>query len=630
MFPPAQNESLEAWRERIFSAVFFFGVLLASIPYVSSVRLALRLGQEAVVVIYTLAYLWGVVITLVRRMPFRARVFSGLAIFYVVGLTRFFASGPVGSGRVWLFAFAVFATIFIGLKAGLVAAGMNIITLALLTWLTGSGRLDWRAMTYSGELWNVTALTFVFLSTSVVVALAMLVRSLENGLEKERALAARLATANTQLEKEIVERKRAKAETHRRAEELAALQATVLDITATHDLPTLLQTVVERAASLLNAAGGGMYLCDQDHVRCVVSYNTPQDYTGTLLKYGEGAAGTVAQTGQPLIIDDYRAWSGRAAAYEAQQPFRAVLSAPMIWQGQVTGVIHVLQDARDRCFTQADLELLTLFANHAAIAVENARLREQMQCYAAELEQRVTARTRDLERQKQELARSNAELQQFAYVASHDLQEPLRMVTSYVQLLERRYRGQLDADADDFIAFAVDGAARMQQLIQDLLAYSRVGTRGQPFAPADCQVVLNQVLSDLQVSIQESDAVVTRDPLPTVMADATQLGQLFQNLVGNAIKFRGDRRPEIHVSAERREDGHWLFSVRDNGIGIEPQYAERIFLIFQRLHTRDEYPGTGIGLAICKRIVARHGGRIWVESEPGKGSIFYFTLPERV
>jgi signal transduction histidine kinase len=245
------------------------------------------------------------------------------------------------------------------------------------------------------------------------------------------------------------------------------------------------------------------------------------------------------------------------------------------------------------------------------------------------LEQRVAERTHDLERQKQELARSNAELQQFAYVASHDLQEPLRMVTSYVQLLERRYRGQLDADADDFIAFAVDGAARMQQLIKGLLVYSRVGTHAQPLQSTDCQVVLARALTDLQVAMDESDAVVTHDPLPTVMADATQLGQLFQNLVGNAIKFRDNRCPEIHVGAERREDGYWLFSVRDNGIGVEPEYAERIFLIFQRLHTRDEYPGTGIGLAICKRIVERHGGRIWVASEPGQGATFYFTIPDQ-
>ena len=232
----------------------------------------------------------------------------------------------------------------------------------------------------------------------------------------------------------------------------------------------------------------------------------------------------------------------------------------------------------------------------------------------------------DLKESVAELSRSNSDLQQFAYVASHDLQEPLRMVASYVQLLARRYRGKLDSDADEFIEFAVDGANRMQHLINDLLGYSRVTSQGQVFEPVDCNGVLEEVLSDLRVKIGESRAVVTNDPLPTVMADERQLGQLFQNLIANAIKFHGLEPPKIHVSAERRT-GEWLFSVRDNGIGLDPQYAERVFVIFQRLHNREEYPGTGIGLAICKKIVERHGGQIWVASQTGQGATFHFTLP---
>ncbi len=225
-----------------------------------------------------------------------------------------------------------------------------------------------------------------------------------------------------------------------------------------------------------------------------------------------------------------------------------------------------------------------------------------------------------------ELARSNADLQQFAYVASHDLKEPLRMVASYTQLLARRYKGKLDSDADEFIRYAVDGANRMQWLINDLLAYSRVTVQDKVSEEVDCNSVLEEVLSDLRVAVEESRAVVTRAPLPTVMADRIQLGQLFQNLIGNAIKFHGKEPPQVHVSAERRPT-EWLFSVRDNGVGLDPEYAERIFVIFQRLHNREEYPGTGIGLAICKKIVERHGGRIWVVSQTDQGATFHFTLP---
>jgi light-regulated signal transduction histidine kinase (bacteriophytochrome) len=228
-------------------------------------------------------------------------------------------------------------------------------------------------------------------------------------------------------------------------------------------------------------------------------------------------------------------------------------------------------------------------------------------------------------------------LEQFAYVASHDLQEPLRMVAAYVQLLAKDYQGRFSAEADEYIAFAVEGARRMQRLIDDLLAYSRVGTRGQVFEPVNCDDVLAEVLSSLRFAVEEAEAAVTSDPLPTILADRGQIYQLLQNLIANALKFRGAAMPQIHISAEHRpgrvqrgavDQGVWLFTVSDNGIGIEPQYLERIFVIFQRLHSRAQYSGTGIGLAICKKIVERHGGRIWAESTPDSGSTFYFTLPD--
>ncbi|MGH9756379.1 MAG: sensor histidine kinase, partial [Candidatus Acidiferrales bacterium] len=244
----------------------------------------------------------------------------------------------------------------------------------------------------------------------------------------------------------------------------------------------------------------------------------------------------------------------------------------------------------------------------------------------AGLERRVAERTLELAERAKDLIRSNSELQQFAYVASHDLQEPLRMVASFTQLLAKRYRDKLDDDARDFINYAVDGATRMQTLISDLLTYSRVGTQGKPLEPTACDEVLDRVLRNLKFAIEESGAKVTREPLPVVMADAQQLGQLFQNLISNAIKFHGETPPRVEISA-KSSGGIWTFSVRDNGIGISPDHSERIFIIFQRLHTRTEYSGTGIGLAVCKKVAERHGGRIWVESAPEGGSIFRFTIP---
>jgi PAS domain S-box-containing protein len=278
---------------------------------------------------------------------------------------------------------------------------------------------------------------------------------------------------------------------------------------------------------------------------------------------------------------------------------------------------------------------------------EHKQAEEALKVYRDHLEQVVAARTaelktaneqlrqeivereqveRKLAQQARELARSNAELEQFAYVASHDLREPLRKIKSYTELLERAYAGRLDAKADKYIAYIVDGAARMQTLITDLLTVSRVGRAELVAEPTDLEAVLGQVLADSEAIIREGGALVTHDPLPVLLANPGQMAQLLQNLLQNAIKFHGPQSPRVHIWVVYREN-EWVFGVRDNGIGIDPQYAERIFLIFQRLHTRTEYPGTGIGLAICKKIVENHGGRIWVESQPDQGATFYFTLP---
>ncbi len=286
--------------------------------------------------------------------------------------------------------------------------------------------------------------------------------------------------------------------------------------------------------------------------------------------------------------------------------------------------IRELTDATER-FGAGDLDHRARVSRKDEIGSLSKSFNNMAQNLANEITGRKKAQE-ELKKTVTELERSNAELEQFAYVASHDLQEPLRKVSAYTQLLERRYKDKLDADANKFINYAVDAALRMQGLINDLLTYSRVHTRGTPFEPVDCSAVFDYVIANLQAAIEESGAVVTHDTLPTVVADDTQLIQLFQNLIGNAIKFRSDKAPQVHVSAEKKGK-EWLFSVRDNGIGINSRYLDRIFTIFQRLHKRTDYSGTGIGLAICKKVVERHGGRIWVESEPGKGTTFYFTIP---
>jgi PAS domain S-box-containing protein len=264
------------------------------------------------------------------------------------------------------------------------------------------------------------------------------------------------------------------------------------------------------------------------------------------------------------------------------------------------------------------------------IAIAMERDAEGRALYAISVLDDVTERKNAeaaLREAHEELKRSNSELEQFAYVASHDLQEPLRMVSSYTQLLGRRYGEKFDSDAREFMGYIVDGAARMKQLIEDLLAYSRLGTKGTEFKPVELEKSVRRALTNLKAAIDDSGATVTYDPLPTAPADEVQLAQVFQNLMGNALKFRSQSAPRIHVGVTERQD-EWQIEVRDNGIGIEPQYFERIFMLFQRLHNKGEYPGTGIGLAIVKKVVERHGGQVRVESKLGEGSAFTFTLPK--
>jgi light-regulated signal transduction histidine kinase (bacteriophytochrome) len=272
---------------------------------------------------------------------------------------------------------------------------------------------------------------------------------------------------------------------------------------------------------------------------------------------------------------------------------------------------------------QASSEELT--ASNEELQATSEELKTANESLQLQMQFEVEA-NKELKEVASKLKISNSELEQFAYVSSHDLQEPLRMVASFTQLLERRYKGQLDEDADEYIGFIVEGSQRMKYLIDDLLEFSRLNTQVKEFELSYLEIALEDVLLKLQISIKDYNAKITHEPLPTLMVDLMQIRQLFQNLISNAIKFHGDEPPEIHISAQKNGN-EWIFGVSDNGIGIKPEHQELIFGIFKRLHTREEYPGTGIGLSICKRIIERHGGRIWVESEPGKGSTFYFTIP---
>ena len=326
----------------------------------------------------------------------------------------------------------------------------------------------------------------------------------------------------------------------------------------------------------------------------------------------------VVRTRAPVVIADAAKgdWMVRFPNIRRQvdSGIRSILLIPLMFEGKILGAIN-LSSVTPGAYSDTEAKLAERVASQIAGSIANAEL------YAA-----IAEAERQLGQRAEELARSNAELETFAYVASHDLQEPLRMVSSYVKLLEQRYKDRLDADADDFIHYAVDGAERMQALINDLLAFSRVGTHVEPFEPTDCSGVVDEALINLHVAVEECGAKVTTDDMPTLTADRGQLVQVFQNLIGNAVKFRGDRPATVHVGARPCEDG-WELWVSDNGIGIDSKYYERIFAVFQRLHRRSEYDGTGIGLAICKKIVERHGGRMWVESEVGRGSTFRLTIP---
>ena len=390
-------------------------------------------------------------------------------------------------------------------------------------------------------------------------------------------------------------------------------------------LPDAIRGIMQVMCERLEWACAARWSLDESDnlLHCVETWSVDDPKVRTFLEassratFAPGTSGLIRRvltTGQSVWLADVTEQPGFIRGPLAKEAdLRGAFALPVLVGDRVLGAIEFFsREARnpDKWLLQITVSVGRQIGQLMARREAEGRLRDAHD---------------ELEVKARELERSNEELQQFAYVASHDLQEPLRMVSSYTQLLGRRYGDRFDGDAREFMEFIVDGAARMKQLIEDLLAYSRVGTRGRELAPTDSGEALARALANLHVTQETSGAAVTHDPMPQVTADASQLTQLFQNLVGNAMKFHGGAAPRIHVGAQTREHV-WVFTVQDNGIGLDTQYADRIFMMFQRLHSKTEYPGTGIGLAICKKIVERHGGRIWVESAPGRGSTFGFTI----
>ncbi len=409
-----------------------------------------------------------------------------------------------------------------------------------------------------------------------------------------------------------------------RTRELSALYTTLLPHSDAQSIEELFAGIVERVIAATGADAALFRLFDRDNqiLNCLAQRGFSDEYVQETRQLTPGSANSVViASGAALLAPDIAADERIKVKRQIVFGFQSCAFLPLAVKGEVRGVIQLTSRSAGY-FTEDKREYLMAITRLMGIVVENYQLFDALRGAKSSLE----STNAKLDRQAQELLRSNAELEQFAYVASHDLQEPLRMITGYTQLLLKRYRGQLDANAQEYIGFAVDGAKRMQGLIQDLLAYSRVATRGEEFTDCAVAEVLDGALASLRAAIEESGATISHDPLPTVQADQRQMGQLLQNLIGNALKYRNGQAPRVHIGCQR-DNGAWRFAVRDNGIGIDPQYADKIFVIFQRLHTREEYEGTGIGLAVCKKIVERHGGKIWLESEVGKGANFYFSIP---
>lgn len=428
---------------------------------------------------------------------------------------------------------------------------------------------------------------------------------------------AELRTANERLEQQLLERWQIE-EALRLSKEILGARVRLMEFANSHSLDEFLSATLDEVEALTGSTIGFYHFLEPDQVTLSLQNWSTNTLKNMCKAAGKGSHYDIAQAGvwvdcvyerRPVIHNDYASLTHRKGMPEGHAPVVRELVVPIFRGDVIKAIMGVGNKSTD--YGARDIEIASQLGDLSWDVVERKRALEQLRTMS------------------DELARSNSDLQQFAYVASHDLQEPLRVIGGFTNLLVRRYKGELDEKGREFLHYIAEGVLRMDALIKDLLEYSRVGTKGINLKHVDICRAVDEAVSNLRSAVEESGAIVSCDELPTVVADASQITRLFQNLIGNAIKFRGKEAVKVHVSAERK-DKMWVFSVRDNGIGIEPGGLERIFAVFQRLHTREEYPGTGVGLAICKRIVERHGGSIWVESEPGRGSTFYFTIPDNL
>jgi signal transduction histidine kinase/PAS domain-containing protein len=410
---------------------------------------------------------------------------------------------------------------------------------------------------------------------------------------------------------DITQRQQAEEELRRLNLRLALLAETAGQLLSSVSPQQVVNSLCLKVCTVLDCDAFFNFLVDEPsgRLRLNAVSGIPEEEARRIewLDYGMAVCGCAARDGCRIVAEDIRNTPDPRTDLVKSYGIQAYACHPLMVEGRVLGTLSFGTRKRSS-FTGDELALMKAVADHVAIAMNRQQAEENLKRTLADLE------------------RSNRELEEFAFISSHDMQEPLRQIANFSEILGKEYRERLDERAVRYFGFVTDGAKRMQTLINDLLSYSRVDQAEIPQVPTSLETVLQGTLHDLNSLIQGTAAEISHDPLPTLRVNPSQMGQLLQNLIGNAIKFRNEQPPRIHLSA-RQEDGEWLISVQDNGIGFNHQYAERIFKLFKRMHSEEKYPGTGIGLAICKKIVERHGGRIWAESKPGRGATFYFTIP---